>query len=629
MSLGTRHTLAALCALAFPTLAAAQAPLLTVPRGPAGFGEGILAPNDDGSTPAIDLSGAFPVGINFFGTIQNVAFVNNNGNLTFVGPVSGYTPVPFPVAARPMIAPFWGDVDTRNRSLGETRNLVYYDVSPGRFLVTWYDVGYFSNRVDLLNSFQALLVDQSAAGAAGDFDVEFRYNRCEWTTGDASGGSGGLGGTPAQAGFDAGDETNFRVLPGSGTMAVLDLCTTSNVDLPGVWRFQIRSGNLAECGNGILEAGEECDDGNTTNGDGCNERCEVELDPGAGCTTDIDCRSGFCTDGVCCGDRCGAQCERCDLAGSLGVCSPTTGAPVGARPACAGSGTLCGGVCDGTDRTSCVFPGEGVACDEGSFCVVGAVCDGAGACSSGMDRGCSDGLSCTADGCDESTRMCTATLVEGCLIDGVCVAEGALNPDNPCELCDSAVSTSAWSPAPAGGTCDDDVFCTVDDVCDGLGACTGSPRPCDDGLACTTDICDETALGCVATITDGCLIEGVCVAEGPSAGDACLVCDPDRSRVELSDSTAPECTGGDAGVDGGVGTDAGVDGGVGTDAGTDAGTGADAGTDAGMGADAGTSELPGDYAGGACSSCATGGGGGAPGFLVIALVTLGLVRRRR
>ena len=30
------------------------------------------------------------------------------------------------------------------------------------------------------------------------------------------------------------------------------------------------------CGNGVLEAGEECDDGNLINGDGCSSRCRIE-----------------------------------------------------------------------------------------------------------------------------------------------------------------------------------------------------------------------------------------------------------------------------------------------------------------------------------------------------------------
>ena len=37
------------------------------------------------------------------------------------------------------------------------------------------------------------------------------------------------------------------------------------------------------CGDGYLDAGEECDDNNTTNGDGCSAFCEIECG-GEGCT---------------------------------------------------------------------------------------------------------------------------------------------------------------------------------------------------------------------------------------------------------------------------------------------------------------------------------------------------------
>lgn len=33
---------------------------------------------------------------------------------------------------------------------------------------------------------------------------------------------------------------------------------------------------ISECGNGALETGERCDDGNTSNGDGCSYRCRIE-----------------------------------------------------------------------------------------------------------------------------------------------------------------------------------------------------------------------------------------------------------------------------------------------------------------------------------------------------------------
>jgi hypothetical protein len=102
-------------------------------------------------------------------------------------------------------------------------------------------VGYYASRDDRQNSFQ-IVIRNRADVRAGDFDVEFRYERCAWTTGDASGGTGGLGGTPAQVGFDAGDRTRSLSHPSSRTSAVLDLCRTSNVGETGVWRYFSRNG---------------------------------------------------------------------------------------------------------------------------------------------------------------------------------------------------------------------------------------------------------------------------------------------------------------------------------------------------------------------------------------------------
>ena len=38
----------------------------------------------------------------------------------------------------------------------------------------------------------------------------------------------------------------------------------------------------AVCGNGVIETGEQCDDGNTVSGDGCSSTCQTESDPGPG-----------------------------------------------------------------------------------------------------------------------------------------------------------------------------------------------------------------------------------------------------------------------------------------------------------------------------------------------------------
>jgi hypothetical protein len=67
-----------------------------------------LAATDDGSTALIP----FGFNINFFGTDYSGAYVNNNGNLTFQNPMSTYSPFGLGSTSAPIIAPFFGDVDT-------------------------------------------------------------------------------------------------------------------------------------------------------------------------------------------------------------------------------------------------------------------------------------------------------------------------------------------------------------------------------------------------------------------------------------------------------------------------------------------------------------------------------------
>lgn len=59
----------------------------------------------------------------------------------------------------------------------------------------------------------------------------------QWTTGDNNGGVGGLGGTQAQIGFNAGDGIRFTSIPGSLTSDVLNIDSTTNVNKAGVWIF--------------------------------------------------------------------------------------------------------------------------------------------------------------------------------------------------------------------------------------------------------------------------------------------------------------------------------------------------------------------------------------------------------
>ena len=65
----------------------------------------------------------------------------------------------------------------------------------------------------------------------------------QWTTGDDSGGVGGLGGIEALAGINVGDGTNSTTIPGSLTPSIINISKTSNVGIPGIWMFEVHGGN--------------------------------------------------------------------------------------------------------------------------------------------------------------------------------------------------------------------------------------------------------------------------------------------------------------------------------------------------------------------------------------------------
>ncbi len=204
---------------------------------------GSIAANDDGSSPAVDLG----FSANFFGTAFTKLFVNNNGNVTFGAGLSAFTPQPIVSAGLKIIAPFWADVDTR----GTGSQLVTYGQTQfnGRpaFCVNWVNVGYFSSHTDKLNSFQLILTGRADRGA-GDFDIVMNYDKVQWETGDASSGSGGLGGHPVRMGYTNGDTVSFEY-PGSNvSMAFLDSSPTGlshnsrNSLVSGRYVFEVANG---------------------------------------------------------------------------------------------------------------------------------------------------------------------------------------------------------------------------------------------------------------------------------------------------------------------------------------------------------------------------------------------------
>jgi len=140
--------------------------------------------------------------VNFYGFPRESLWVNNNGSVTFDRSLSTYTPFGLASTSAEIIAPFFADVDTRAAASQTVRygwgNTTYE--GHRAFCVNWVDVGYYSGHTDKLNSFQLLLVNREDSSDPGDFDIVFNYDKVQWETGDASGGSGGLGGTSAVAG---------------------------------------------------------------------------------------------------------------------------------------------------------------------------------------------------------------------------------------------------------------------------------------------------------------------------------------------------------------------------------------------------------------------------------------------
>lgn len=169
-----------------------------------------MGPNDDESSGLINL----PFNFDFYGNQYNSLYINNNGNISFVSPYMTFTPNSFPDSTYNMIAPFWADVDTRGGldSLGNylgNGGAVWYKVTPTALIVNWNQVGYFNMHTDLVSTFQLIISNGNDSLVSAGGNVSFCYDDMQWTTGDASMGTGGFGGYPATVGVNVGNGVDF------------------------------------------------------------------------------------------------------------------------------------------------------------------------------------------------------------------------------------------------------------------------------------------------------------------------------------------------------------------------------------------------------------------------------------
>lgn len=167
----------------------------------------------------------------------------------------------------------------------------------------------------------------------------------------------------------------------------------------------------AVCGNSIVETGEQCDDGNTNNGDCCSSTCQYE-------SAATVCRAAA---GVC-----DTQ-ELCDGAGTC---------PADAFNA---STTVCranAGICDKPENcTGSTASCPADAYNSTSICRASAgICDTAETCPG-------TGINCPADVFNATTDICNPG--DGtCWLDANCTGTGA---SCPARLANSTVTTITWN----------------------------------------------------------------------------------------------------------------------------------------------------------------------------------------
>ena len=157
-----------------------------------------LSSSDDGSTAEINL----PFNFCFFGDTYTSVYLNGNGNISFQSANAVFNASAFPSATVTMIAAFWADFDFG--SCGD----VYATVTPTAAIFNLVDAGYFNEQCDKVNTCQIIITDGTDPLIPGG-NVAIHYADMQWTTGGASGGTNGFGGTPATAGANRGNGIDY------------------------------------------------------------------------------------------------------------------------------------------------------------------------------------------------------------------------------------------------------------------------------------------------------------------------------------------------------------------------------------------------------------------------------------
>jgi cysteine-rich repeat protein len=269
------------------------------------------------------------------------------------------------------------------------------------------------------------------------------------------------------------------------------------------------------CGDSTIEAPEQCDDGNTENGDCCSSTCMFESavtvcrTSAGSCDVEETCTgsSGTCpADGFeSAATECRAAADICDVAENCtgsGASCPADGFESAATECRAAAD-----ICDLAENCT----GSGASCPADGFESAATECRAAADICDLAENCTGSGASCPADGFESAATECRAAadicdVAENCTGSGAsCPADGFESAATECRtstgVCDPAENCTG-----AGVNCPTDVLlngdpCLDGNVCNGaeecvVGVCQPmTPLDCDDADVCTADSCDEIT-GC-------------------------------------------------------------------------------------------------------------------------------------
>jgi cysteine-rich repeat protein len=310
---------------------------------------------------------------------------------------------------------------------------------------------------------------------------------------------------------------------------------------------------LPTCGDGVVQVlfGEQCDDGNNDDGDGCNAVCQEEfcgdglINNGPPGGPGEQCDDGNSQDGDCCSSSCQLESAATVCRASAGACDLEETC-TGLSPDCPADqfealGTECRpseGICDVAEECTGTDPQCPVDAKSTEECRTSlGVCDPAEDCD-GVNDDCpadaksteecraSAGLCDPAESCDGVSNDCPPDALEPPTT--VCRADAG-----QCDFPENCTGTDPNCPAdefvPNGTGCDDTDPCTDPDECD-TGVCVGDPDICGDSrsLPGCGEECDDGNTndgdGCSALCLDEFCGDGL-VNNGPPGGPG-EECDP-------------------------------------------------------------------------------------------------------